>query len=60
MNIPVKSQQKNRNASQETSADALMNNQSPGDRIMEDDLTEERYPTPAEREDVAEGQAQDP
>jgi hypothetical protein len=42
------------------SADALMNNESPGDGIMEDDLTEERYPTPAEREDVAETQPQDP
>lgn len=42
------------------SADDLMQNESPGDGIMEDDLTEERYPTPAEREDVAEDQPQDP
>ncbi len=35
-------------------------NLSPGDGIMEDDLTEEREITPAEREDVAETQKMDP
>ena len=42
------------------SADDAMRNESPGDNIMEDDLTEERYPTPEVREDVAEDQPQDP
>jgi hypothetical protein len=35
-------------------------NLSPDDGIMEDDLTEEREITPAEREDVAETQKMDP
>ena len=37
-----------------------MDNASPGDGIMEDDLTEERDATPEEREDVAETQSMDP
>jgi len=43
----------------QSAADA-MDNASPGDGIMEDDLTEEREVTPAEREDVAETQKMDP
>jgi hypothetical protein len=35
-------------------------NLSPDDGIMEDDLTEEREITPAQREDVAETQSMDP
>jgi hypothetical protein len=35
-------------------------NLSPDDGIMEDDLTEEREITPAEREDVAETRKMDP
>jgi hypothetical protein len=35
-------------------------NLSPDDGIMEDDLTEEREITPAQREDVAETQKMDP
>jgi len=46
--------------SSKPSADAAMENESPGDHIMEDDLTEERYPTPQERADVADDQPQDP
>ena len=42
------------------SADAQMTNGSPGDGVMEDDLTEERYPSPQERNDVADDQPQDP
>ena len=42
------------------SADAAMENESPGDGIMEDDLTEERDATPQERADVADTQPQDP
>jgi hypothetical protein len=41
-------------------AEDAMDNASPGDGIMEDDLTEERDVTPAEREDVAETQKMDP
>jgi hypothetical protein len=41
-------------------ADDAMKNESPGDGIMEDDLTEERYPTPADRDDAAQDQPQDP
>ncbi|MBD5654550.1 MAG: hypothetical protein IAI50_05140 [Candidatus Eremiobacteraeota bacterium] len=35
-------------------------NAAAGDEAMEDDLTEERQITPAEREDVAETQKMDP
>jgi hypothetical protein len=42
------------------SAQELMDNDSPGDGIMEDDLTEERQPTPAQKEDVAETLRMDP
>jgi hypothetical protein len=35
-------------------------NKAAGDNAMEDDLTEERQITPAEREDVAETQSMDP
>ncbi len=38
----------------------VMDNASPGDGIMEDDLTEERDVTPAERDDVAQTQKMDP
>jgi hypothetical protein len=38
----------------------VTHNLSPGDGIMEDDLTEEREITPAQREDVAETQKMDP
>ncbi len=41
-------------------AQDVQTNESPGDGIMEDDLTEEREVTPAEREDVAEDQKMDP
>jgi hypothetical protein len=41
-------------------AQELMENESPGDGIMEDDLTEERQPTPAQKEDVAETLSMDP
>jgi hypothetical protein len=41
-------------------ADEAMKNESPGDGIMEDDLTEEREPAPEQREDVAEDEPQDP
>jgi hypothetical protein len=43
-----------------TNADDAMENESPGDGIMEDDLTEERDATPQERADVADDQPQDP
>ena len=42
------------------SADAAMNNESPGDGIMEDELTEERDVSPRRREEVAHTQPQDP
>jgi hypothetical protein len=38
----------------------VTHNLSPDDGIMEDDLTEEREITPAQREDVAETQKMDP
>jgi hypothetical protein len=41
-------------------AQDVQTNESPDDGIMEDDLTEERQITPAEREDVAEDQKMDP
>jgi hypothetical protein len=41
-------------------ADDEMRNESPGDDIMEDDLTEERYPDAVKREEVAEDQRLDP
>ncbi len=41
-------------------AQDVQTNESPDDGIMEDDLTEEREVTPAEREDVAEDQKMDP
>ena len=44
----------------EPPADQAMENESPGDGIMEDDLTEERDATPAQREEAAHGQLQDP
>jgi len=44
----------------EPTADEAMKNESPGDGIMEDDLTEEREITPAQRDDVARDEPQDP
>jgi len=41
-------------------ADEAMRNESPGDGIMQAELTEERDPTPARREEAAHGQPQDP
>ncbi|MBD5633135.1 MAG: hypothetical protein IAI49_01550 [Candidatus Eremiobacteraeota bacterium] len=41
-------------------AQDLQNNASPDDGIMQDDLTEERQPTPAAKEDVAEDLKMDP
>jgi hypothetical protein len=41
-------------------ADSMMKNDSPGDGIMEDVLTEERDVSPEEREEVAHTQPQDP
>ena len=38
----------------------ITHNLSPDDGIMEDDLTEERQITPAQREDVAETRKMDP
>ncbi len=35
-------------------------NESAGDDAMQDDLTEERQPTPAEREEVAQQETLDP
>jgi hypothetical protein len=35
-------------------------NEAAGDRAMEDDLTEERQPTPAQREEVAQEETLDP
>ena len=42
------------------SADAAMKNESPGDGIMQNDLTEEREGTPAQRERASHDQPQDP
>jgi hypothetical protein len=44
----------------EPSADDEMKNDSPGDGIMEDVLTEERDVSPEEREEVAHTQVLDP
>jgi hypothetical protein len=44
----------------EPSADSEMKNDSPGDGIMEDVLTEERDVSPEKREEVAHTQPQDP
>ncbi len=41
-------------------ADDLNDNASPGDGIMEDDLTEERDVSPQKRAEVADTQPQDP
>jgi hypothetical protein len=41
-------------------ADEAMKNDSPGDGIMEDVLTEERDVSPERREEVAHTQTQDP
>jgi hypothetical protein len=50
----------NRIEPRQPSAQSVQSNGSPGDGIMEDELTEERQITPAEREDVAEDLKMDP